>query len=60
MKQKQIPNHPPKKDNLVELIFANTAKAFNYFLFTLFTLIFLSFKALCEAEHDLKGKTKVL
>lgn len=60
MKQKQEPNRLTKKDNLVELIFANTTKALNYFPFTLFTFIFLSFKALFEAEHDHKGRTKVL
>lgn len=60
MKQKQEPNHLTKKDNLVELIFANTTKALDYFPFTLFTLIFLSFKALSEAEHDLKSRIKAL
>lgn len=60
MKQKQNPHHLTKKDNLVELTFANTTKALDYFPFTLFTLIFLSFKALSEAERDLQGKIKVL
>lgn len=60
MKQKQKPNHLTMKDNLVGPIFANTTKALDYFPLTLFTLIFLSFKALSEAEHDLKGRIKVL
>lgn len=60
MKQKQKFNHLTQKDNLLELIFANTTKALDYFPFTLFTLIFLSFKVLSEAEQDLKGKIKVL
>lgn len=60
MKQKQKRNHVTKKDILVELTFATTTKALDYFPFTLFILIFLSFKALSEAEHDLQSKIKFL
>lgn len=48
------------KDNLVGMIFANTAKAFDYFKFTLLTWIFLSFKTLSEAVHGVKGSIMVL
>lgn len=59
MKQNQKPNHPTEKDNLAELIFASTTKALDYFPFTLFTLSFLSFRTLSEAEHGLKGRLAI-
>lgn len=54
MKQKQEPNRLTKKDNLVELIFANTTKALNYFPFTLFSFPskhFLRLSMITKAEE---------